>query len=77
MSETNRQVDGKLAAINELYALLIACRRNRGQRTYHVFAPEFAELVAERAEHEGFKAYPPHVGEIPGAIVVELPEGCE
>jgi len=70
----DRDVDGKLAALHELYTLCLACLRNRGARTCHVFDPRFARLVAERARHEGFEVRTGVPGDAPGAVSVERPD---
>ena len=53
---TSRQVDADLAAMEELYALLVACKRNNGLATLHQF--ECSDAIFDRmirvAEHQGF-----------------------
>ena len=54
----DRRVAPALAALHELYGLLIACVRNGGARTLHSFGLDAAGMQAlrARAEHEGFRA---------------------
>ena len=75
--KTDAEVDSRLAAIRDLYAHMIAAKREPGAvKTFSIDA-RFAQLACERAGHEGFECQtaPHNTSESMRAISVRWPKG--
>ena len=65
----DRDLDAGLAAVHEVYGLMLAARREPGEWVARAFPAGQLERVVERAQHEGFEVE--HLGHGTAAGVLE------